>query len=105
MPKFAVILPAAGKSTRFGDPKRKKTFIELKGRPVWLRAAEVFVNREDVAQTLLVLSPDDVEWFKEKFRPQLAFTNIEIVTGGAERADSVQNALSPVPPAIYFLSL
>jgi len=105
MPRFAVILPAAGKSTRFGDPKRKKTFIELKGRPVWLRAAEVFVNREDVVQTLLVLSPDDVEWFKEKFRPQLAFTNIEIVTGGAERADSVQNALARVRADVDFVAV
>ncbi len=65
--KFAVILPAAGKSSRFTFQKRKKTFADLKGRAVWLRAAEHFVNRDDVVQTLVVLAPEDIEGFKEKF--------------------------------------
>ena len=29
--KFAVILPAAGRSSRFGDPKQKKIYAELEG--------------------------------------------------------------------------
>ena len=81
MAKFAVILPAAGKSSRFNFQKRKKPFVELKGRAVWLRAAEHFVNRDDVVQTLVVLAPDDIEWFKEKFAPNMAFMNCEIVAG------------------------
>ena len=52
MPKFAVILPAAGNSSRFQQQNRKKVFVELKGRPVWVRSAEFFVNRDDVAQTI-----------------------------------------------------
>jgi 2-C-methyl-D-erythritol 4-phosphate cytidylyltransferase len=83
MSKFAVILPAAGKSSRFSK-QRKKVFVELKGRPVWVRTAEQFVNRSDVIQTILVVSPDDLEWFKDKFRPNLAFMDIEVVTGGAD---------------------
>lgn len=105
MAKFAVILPAAGKSTRFNMQKRKKTFVELKGRAVWLRAAELFVNRDDVVQTLVVVSPEDLEWFKEKFAPNLAFMNVDIVTGGAERADSVKNALARVRPEAEFVAV
>ena len=104
MPKFAVILPAAGKSSRFSK-HRKKVFVELKGRPVWVRTAEQFVNRSDVAQTILVVSPEDLDWFKEKFRPNLAFMDIEVVTGGAERADSVQNALARVRADIDFVAV
>lgn len=96
MAKFAVILPAAGKSTRFALKNRKKPFLDLKGRAVWLRAAEHFVNRDDVVQTLVVISPEDIDDFKEKFAPNLAFMNIEIVPGGAERGDSVRNALARV---------
>ena len=44
MPRFAVILPAAGRSTRFKD-KEKKPFANLDGRAVWLRTAELFVTR------------------------------------------------------------
>ncbi len=105
MAKFAVILPAAGKSSRFSLQKRKKPFVDLKGRAVWLRTAEHFVNRDDVVQTLVVLAADDVEWFKEKFAPNLAFMNVEIVVGGAERADSVRNALARVRPDAEYVAV
>ena len=104
MARFAVVLAAAGRSTRFAA-NRKKPFLDLKGRAVWLRSAEHFVNREDVAQTLVAVSADDVEWFKEKFRPNLAFMNVEIVEGGAERADTVQRALSRVKADIEFVAV
>ena len=104
MSKFAVILPAAGKSSRFSK-QRKKVFVELKGRPVWVRTAEQFIHRNDVVQTILVVSPDDLEWFKEKFRPNLAFMDIEVVTGGAERADSVQNGLARVRADVDFVAV
>src|SRR5438270_329310 len=63
MPRFAVILPAAGQSSRFRD-KEKKVFANLDGRAVWLRTAEQFVTRDDVAQTLVVVAPDDQEVFR-----------------------------------------
>ncbi|MBM4076255.1 MAG: 2-C-methyl-D-erythritol 4-phosphate cytidylyltransferase, partial [Planctomycetes bacterium] len=99
MAKFSVILPAAGRSSRFGGAlahSKKKVFVELKGRPVWVRSAEAFVNRDDVIQVLVVVAPEDLEWFREKFLSHLAFMNIEVVTGGDERADSVRNALAKV---------
>lgn len=95
MPKFAVILPAAGKSTRLAMKNRKKVFLDLKGRAVWLRTAEHFTNRDDVVQTIIVISPEDMEFFKEKYAPNLAFMNIEIVAGGADRCDSVRNGPGP----------
>jgi len=104
MSKFAVILPAAGKSSRFSK-QRKKVFVELKGRPVWVRSAEQFISRSDVVQTILVVSPDDLEWFKDKFRPNLAFMDIEVVTGGAERADSVQNGLARVRSDVDYIAV
>ncbi len=105
MSKFAVILPAAGKSSRFNLQKRKKPFVELQGRAVWLRAAEHFANRDDVIQTLVVLAPEDLDWFKEKFAPNLAFMNVEIVVGGTERCDSVRNALARVRPEADFVAV
>lgn len=112
MSKFAVVLPAAGKSTRFNGnnrmastASRKKVFADLKGRPVWLRAVEHFVERPDVIQTIVVLSPEDIEWFKEKFRSHLALLNIELCEGGAERSDSVQAALQQVKPEAEFVAI
>jgi len=100
MSRYAVILPAAGKSSRFGDPWRKKVFVDLAGRPVWVRTAEAFLHHPDVAQTILCIAPDDHAWFREKFAAILAFLNVDVVDGGVERADSVQNALAVVRPEI-----
>lgn len=113
MATFAVILAAAGKSTRFqskgaeilGSGPQKKPFMDLKGRAVWVRSAEIFSNREDVKQLIISVAPDDIDWFKQKFRPNLAFMDIEIVAGGAERADSVQNALSHVKADIDYVAI
>src|SRR6185312_14326962 len=98
MGPFAVILPAAGRSTRFGDPKQKKIFAELDGRAVWLRAIEPFVNRDDVAQMIVVISPDDRELFARRYEASVAFLNITVIDGGAERSDSVARALEVVDP-------
>lgn len=104
MAKFSVILPAAGKSSRFSN-QIKKVFTELKGRAVWVRSAELFVNREDVIQTLVVIAEEDREWFREKFAPNLAFMNVEIVIGGHERFDSVRKALERVSPEADFVAV
>lgn len=107
MSRFAVIVAAAGRSSRFGSqsPREKKVFRELQGRPVWLRSVEAFCGRPDVAQTIVVVSPDDLDWFKEKYAPNLGFLDLDIVAGGAERADSVMNALARVQSDIDFVAI
>lgn len=104
MPKFSVLLPAAGRSSRFGG-KRKKTFVELKGRPVWVRSAGYFLNRPDVAQVIVIVSPEDMEFFKDKFKANLAFMGIELAEGGAERMDSVRNGLNMVRDDVDFVAV
>ena len=94
--RLAVILPAAGKSRRFRDPSYKKPFANLGGRAVWLHAAEKFLNRDDCVQTILVISAEDRELFDMKFSANAAIMGIQVVEGGAERADSIENALAHV---------
>ncbi len=96
MPSVAVVIPAAGQSSRFGGVE-KKPFVSLAGRPVWQRSAELFWNRPDVSRVYLVLSPDDRADFRARFGHLIAFTNVELVEGGAERFESVANALDRIP--------
>ncbi len=96
MAKFAVILPAAGKSSRFKNPQYKKPFIPLGDRALWLHAAERFVNRGDVCQLILVISPEDRDYFDMRFSSNVVFLGINVVEGGKERADSVEKALAVV---------
>jgi 2-C-methyl-D-erythritol 4-phosphate cytidylyltransferase len=101
---FAVILPAAGKSSRFGG-REKKPYVSLDGRPVWLRTAELFVNRPDVTQLLLVISPDDRELVERRYAANLMFLDIKLVDGGAERFESVANALAHLKPGADFVAV
>jgi 2-C-methyl-D-erythritol 4-phosphate cytidylyltransferase len=102
--KFAVILPAAGGSTRFRD-KEKKPFANLDGRPVWLRSAELFVTREDVCQCIIVIAKGDQEVFRRRSGAHLAFMNVQVADGGGERFQSVANALALVKPEADFVAV
>jgi len=104
MPTLAVIIPAAGKSSRFGG-KEKKPFVVLDGRPVWQRSAELFWNRSEVTRVYLVLSPEDREEFRSRFGHLIAFTNIALVDGGEERFESVANALERIPESVDFVAV
>ncbi len=96
MAKYSVILPAAGKSSRFNDQNYKKPFIQIDNKAVWLHAAEKFLNRADVIQTIVVISEEDRDFFEMKFGASIAMLGFEIVLGGARRSDSVQAALEKV---------
>ena len=105
MAKFAVILPAAGQSSRFRDKNYKKPFAPLANRAVWLHSAEKFLHRGDVKQVLIVISPEDREYFDFKFSSNVAILGIEVVAGGKERADSIENALARVKPDIEYIAV
>lgn len=104
MSSFAVILPAAGSSSRFRGGS-KKPFVDLKGRAVWIRSLEAFVTREDVVQALVVVAGDDLEEFRERFKANLPFLDVEVVVGGATRMESVGNGLERVRPEIEYVAV
>lgn len=105
MSKFAVVLPAAGKSSRFRDKHYKKPFVSLAGKPVWLHSAERFLARDDVKQVLVVIAKEDREEFDRKFAANVMILGIDVVEGGTERADSIQNALARLKPEIDFVAV
>ena len=105
MATYAVILPAAGKSSRFKDQNYKKVFAPLANRAVWLHSAERFLALSDVKQVLLVISPEDREFFNLKFGANVAILGIQVIEGGAERADSVQKALEQVRDDVDFVAI
>ena len=103
---IVVILPAAGESTRFhasgdaheNDPDAgSKLEMDLAGKPVFQRAVELFVHREDVAQVLLAVHPERVETVKLRWGDTLRFQGVQIVAGGTtERWETVARALAHV---------
>src|SRR4051794_12588028 len=105
MGQFAVILPAAGQSARFGDPKQKKTFAELEGRAVWLRALDPFLTHGEVEQIVVAIAPEDRELFDRRYRDQAAFLNLDVIEGGDRRCETVARALERVRPVCQFVAI
>jgi 2-C-methyl-D-erythritol 4-phosphate cytidylyltransferase len=105
MKPFSVILAAAGKSSRFGDPHKKKVFSSLGSKPLWMFAAEAFSNRKDIEQLIMVIAADDQEMFRDKFMGIATMLGFQVVVGGAERADSVLNGLKEVRDDAGFVAI
>lgn len=104
MAKTAVIIPAAGKAERFGASENK-TFAKLDGRPLFIRAIELFLNRDDVCQIILAAAPEDMETMKSKYAANIAFMGVKLVEGGAERSDSVRAGLAVLDDEAEFVAV
>ena len=100
----AAIICAAGTGSRFGG-KRKKAFVDVAGRAVFLRSVELFSNREDVKQVLLVIAPEDEELVSVKWGPNLKFFGVKIILGGAARFDTVKKGLELVKDDIDLIAV
>ena len=103
IPEFCVILPAAGKSTRFQGFGKKKPFVELNGVPIWKRTVDVFKARSDVGEIVLVLSDEDIDEFRKIFAGHL--DGILTVAGGESRANSVRNGLQASNSELEFVAV
>jgi 2-C-methyl-D-erythritol 4-phosphate cytidylyltransferase len=106
MPRFAVILPAAGASTRFG-PGANKLFSPLAGDlPVVAMTLRQFLSRSDVGSVVLATSPgapwDDVG---PALAPLLSDRRVRRCEGGPSRAHSVRNALATVPADVEWVAV
>ncbi|MEX2168230.1 MAG: 2-C-methyl-D-erythritol 4-phosphate cytidylyltransferase [Pirellulales bacterium] len=105
MSKFAILIAAAGGSTRFKDGYYKKPFAPLDGRAVWLHSAERFVNRPDVCQVIVIIAQEDREEFDRRFAANAMILGLEVCVGGKERIDSVANGLAKVKEQADFVAV
>lgn len=107
--QFAVLLATAGKSRRFSDDGNagvsKKPFVELAGQPVWQHSVALFSADRRVRQLIVVLSPEDREFFEATYRLQIDRWSLELVDGGEERFESVENGLRCVRPEMDFVAI
>ena len=103
MDQFAVIMPAAGRSARFGGPKTK-LFEEIAGVTVFLRALHAFLQRKDVACVVIATGSGqttaDLLGEQSPVDSRLVFT-----PGGRSRAESVLRALKQAPETIAWVAV
>jgi len=99
--KVAVIIPAAGASSRYAAAGglRSKLDEDLGGKSILQRTVELF-TKVDRASTIIVSGPAEpaaASEFRLKYGDRLGLMGAQLVTGGLEhRFESVQNALKLV---------
>jgi 2-C-methyl-D-erythritol 4-phosphate cytidylyltransferase len=94
--RVGVVIPAAGRSTRFG--LGDKISQDVGGRTMLLRSVELFARRDDVGAIVVAAPPDSLDEFRERWGTQLGFHGARIVAGGTvERWETVRNSLAAVP--------
>ena len=94
--KFAAVLPAGGIGKRMGGTIPKQ-LMELKGKPVYFYSLMTFLAMEEIAEVVLVVPADWKDYFEEQIygsgKSNLDVRKLKIVTGGAERWQSVRNGV------------
>lgn len=88
-PAYWIVVPAAGVGARMGSTFPKQ-YLPLAGKTVIENTLERLLALPNIAGIYLVLSPEDNHWDGLPFAEN---SRIRRIAGGAERCDSVLNAL------------
>ena len=100
--KVTAIVLAAGKGSRMHS-KIQKQYMTLLDRPVITYALEAF-EKSSVDEIILVVAPGEIEYAQENILDKYDYKKVSgIITGGAERYDSVYKALCSMPEEGYVL--
>ncbi len=102
-PRFAVILPAAGRGIRFGGAD--KLLAPIGERTVLQRAVGLFAGRAEVALLVLATEPDRFDAYRRHVEQIVGDTPALFVAGGRERWETVHNALRQLPAGITHVAV
>jgi 2-C-methyl-D-erythritol 4-phosphate cytidylyltransferase len=104
MPSFAVILPAAGSSSRFGS---NKLLEPLSGKPVLWHSLRAFTRRDDVSH--IVVPTNDYAALHDRLTTSaptlLVDPRLNFCPGGACRAESVMRGLRELPNDVEWVAI
>ena len=86
------IIPAAGSGSRFGG-QTPKQFLEIAGAPIIIHTLRRFDSCEAIGAIIVALQASEISSFEESLSGFEFRKPVRLVPGGAERSDSILNAL------------
>ena len=109
-PNFAVLLPAAGSSSRFGSGSgtADKLLVDLGGQSVLRRSVALFAVRPEVAHVTIVTAPERFDTYRREIEGLVPEKSLNFITGGRERWESVLfglRQLAGLPTAPEFVAV
>jgi 2-C-methyl-D-erythritol 4-phosphate cytidylyltransferase len=104
MADFAVIVPAAGSSSRFGGGANK-LMQTLEGRPVLAWTLSRFASRADVRQIVVACNFGELVHQCAQFLDEPGRKKLKVCLGGTCRADSVRVGLLATSPEMEWVAV
>jgi 2-C-methyl-D-erythritol 4-phosphate cytidylyltransferase len=91
--KVIVLIPAAGLGRRMGG-KTAKQYLDLAGRPLLAHTLALFELHPQTDRIFVISPPNEAEFCRNEVIAPFGFAKVHgVVSGGAERQDSVRNGL------------
>ncbi len=97
---MAVIIPAAGLSTRMGSTTSgidRKQLLEIGGAPILIHTLRKFDQAPSTREILVAVRPEDNERVSARVAAESFRHPVRVVEGGLTRQESVWNALQSLP--------
>ena len=100
--RVGVIIVAAGDGRRFSKKgeKRKKQFVLLGGKPLFLHSVIRFFYSSIVTKIIVVAPENNIEHCTDLMNGEFGSNNIDVIAGGSERQESVYNAFSKIRSSV-----
>lgn len=99
-----VLLAAAGQGTRMHS-NINKVYMELCGWPVIRYSLEVFNKIPDVSQMVVVVHPEEINYFEAEILERFQYRKVKVVAGGKERQDSVRAGLRALNKSLKLVAV
>ena len=90
---ISAIVLAGGRGKRMGSVQSKQ-YIYLNGKPILYYTLRQFIDNDLINRIILVLPKDEIEYCRKEVLDKFGLIVDDIVSGGAERQESVYNGLT-----------
>jgi 2-C-methyl-D-erythritol 4-phosphate cytidylyltransferase len=104
-PDVAVILAAAGQSSRFGAGSIKKIFYSLVDLPVWVHAARPLIDSPRTAEVVMVAAREDLPRLEAQAADYFPDCPLTLVEGGDRRAESVRRGVKAIRSQVGLVAI
>ncbi|AIK36722.1 MULTISPECIES: 2-C-methyl-D-erythritol 4-phosphate cytidylyltransferase [Bacillus] len=99
---YTLIIPAAGRGKRMGAGKNK-LFLLINEVPIIVHTLRVFEKDEACKNIIMAINEEERSYFEGLIQRYPIQKSVQFIQGGAERQDSVYNALQYVKQTEYVL--
>src|SRR5438477_10375120 len=92
-PPYAASAGATGGGGGGGGTAKGRPYAKVDYREVFLRCVELYNPRDQVAQRIVVVPPDDLQVMQERYSAHLGFQGVTVTAGGSDWFSCVKRGL------------